>query len=124
MRSIQDIQKDIDSIEEKLKEAFNLPTFQEFNDESNRLYAKMRPFVFEKHQQTQVEWNPIPKYGDLMTLEKFIACCEGGGFIDYDGSGMYSDGERESNIPIWPSLVRDKMIIRNPEFTHVVWYNK
>ena len=58
----------------------------------------------------------------LMSFEEFKACCESGGFIDSDGSGIYSSATQESNISISPSdFTYDKV---RSDFTHVCWYNK
>ncbi len=59
-----------------------------------------------------------------MRREDWIECVEGGGFIDYDGSGTYSDGERMSNKTVHPSDVNADQLIKNEEFTHIVWFNR
>lgn len=65
---------------------------------------------------------PIPDYGDLMTLEKFKEAVACGGFIDYDGTGRLATKTRMSEIHISPSGVKDFVF---PEWaTHVVWFNK
>ena len=79
--------------------------------------------LHERQLLEPIEWNKIG-CGDLMTLESWIDCVKSGGFIDYDGSGNYSDGKRESNKGVSPSDVRAGHILKNKEFTHVVWYNK
>lgn len=65
------------------------------------------------------EWDET---GDMMTLNNFEAYCKGGGFIDYDGHGMYSDGEKESDIIIYPSDIKAGNYRK--DFTHVIWYNR
>ena len=65
---------------------------------------------------------PIPEYGDLMDLDNFITSCKEGYFIDYDGSGNYSDGKTMSDITVYPSdIMQNKIDYR---FTHVVWFNR
>ena len=72
-----------------------------------------------------IEWGDIPEYGDLMTMKDWLYSVECGGFIDYDGHGNYSDGERlAENKMIKPSHVKNNRILKNPEFTHVVWFNR
>lgn len=66
--------------------------------------------------------NPISEFGDHMSFKKFKNCCEGGGFIDYDGSGNYATKDKESNITIMPSDFKNGNV--RDDFTHVVWYNK
>lgn len=65
---------------------------------------------------------PIPKYGDLMTLQEFIECCECGGFIDYDGSGNYSTATEMSDKEVVPSDITNGII--DYSYSHVVWFNK
>ena len=57
-----------------------------------------------------------------MTMEEWIDCVEGGGFIDYDGFGQYSDGESQYDVWIYPSWVKQNRIDKT--FSHVVWYNR
>ena len=57
---------------------------------------------------------------DVMTVEKWISCCEGGGFIDYDGYGYPMKDGKKSTTPIRPSQ-RNQL----PEgTTHISWYNR
>jgi hypothetical protein len=62
---------------------------------------------------------PLPPWGDLMTLDEFIMACKNGSFVDYDGVGRYSNGKEASvDIYVYPSDVKDR------HWTHVVWFNK
>lgn len=63
---------------------------------------------------------PIPDYGDLMTLKDFVECVESGGFINYDGHGYYSDGQWMFEKVI-PSDIKGK---KPKNYSHVVWFNK
>ena len=65
---------------------------------------------------------PIPEYGDLMKLEDFERSCKQGCFIDYDGSGCYSDGKQMSDKDIIPSDVINGKVDRS--WSHVVWFNR
>jgi len=69
-----------------------------------------------------VVFEPIPDYGDLMTLNQFIVNYECGGFIDYDGFGNYATAAECTFLEVHPSDVRKNKI--DKRFTHVVWYNK
>ena len=60
--------------------------------------------------------------GDMFDIETFVAYCKGGGFIDYDGFGHYSDGVKVSDVEIYPSDVTKGNYRK--DFTHVIWYNK
>lgn len=68
------------------------------------------------------EMEPIPTYGDHMTMKDFVDCCKSGGFIDYDGSGVYATATEMSDIGIEPSEVMSGSYRK--DFTHVVWFNK
>jgi hypothetical protein len=65
---------------------------------------------------------PIPKYGDLMTLEKFTDCCKCGGFMDYDGCGNYCTAIEMSDKEAVPSDITNGII--DYSYSHVVWFNK
>jgi len=61
-------------------------------------------------------------YGDLMSLEEFIDCCQTGCFIDYDGHGYYATATHESDIEVVPSdIVKGNILTK---FSHVKWYNR
>ncbi len=69
------------------------------------------------------DWVPIPDYGDLMTMREWIKCVESGGFIDYDGFGLYAFKDIcFRNTQVMPSDVKKGKIDKS--FTHIVWYNK
>lgn len=68
------------------------------------------------------KWEPIPDYGDLMTVEEFYKACESHSFIDYDGNGNYAVRDKMSNVEIVPSRILKNGI--NKRFTHVVWFNR
>ena len=87
-----------------------------------------------------MKFEPIPKYGSLMTLKHFIECVKTGCFIDYDGYGKYATKRRMSDKIISPSDITGKRsefsfktgkfkIIKvkknvNRAFKYVVWFNK
>jgi hypothetical protein len=83
------------------------------NDESRALRRIL--------EASGVEFDEIPNYGDLMTLEDFKEACECGAFIDYDGYGNYAFEDKVSNIETRPSKFLKK---RDNRFTHIVWYNR
>ena len=68
------------------------------------------------------EMEPIPDYGDHMTMGKFVRYCKDGGFIDYDGSGNYATATEMSDISVSPSDIMSG--VYRKDFTHVVWFNK
>jgi hypothetical protein len=67
---------------------------------------------------------PHPKYGDLMTVEDWVACVESGGFIDYDGNGDLATATENFNVPIHPSDIT-RLKLKIPSWaTHVIWFNR
>ncbi len=73
-------------------------------------------------EEARLKMSTIPDYGDLITIEEFIATVEVGGFIDYDGFGKYATETQMSNKEIILSDVkRDKI---DKSFSHVVWFNR
>lgn len=63
----------------------------------------------------------FPDYGDVMTVKDFIANCEGGGFIDYDGFGTPANGDKmNGDFCISPST---RHLIPK-DATHIIWYNR
>ena len=59
---------------------------------------------------------------DMYTIGDFKEMCKVGAFTSYDGFGEYSDGEKKYDLHASPLAFVYDLI--NPEFTHVVWYNK
>lgn len=65
---------------------------------------------------------PIPDYGDRMTLRSFIRDCHDGMLTDYDGIGYYATRAKMSRLVAHPSnIVKGR--IRH-EWSHVVWFNR
>jgi len=124
MRSLELIEKELSELDVKMDKAFDLPTFEKYLTESGRIWKQKIPLLYEKYEQIPIKWNDIPTYGDKMTIQDFISCCESGGFIDSDGSGYYANETNESNIPALPSMITSGKITKRPELTHVIWYNK
>lgn len=69
-----------------------------------------------------IRLEPLSDYGDLMSVTRFIKMCEAGMFMNSDGSGYYSFKDEESDMPAYPSEVKQGDV--NKMFTHVMWYNK
>jgi hypothetical protein len=68
------------------------------------------------------EFQEIPDYGDVMTLEDFVECCKDGGFIDYDGSGNYATEDKMTDIKVYPNDIITNMYRK--DFPKVVWFNR
>ena len=59
---------------------------------------------------------------DVYTVKEFLALCEGGMFIDYDGFGHpVKDSLSDESICVCPSDAT-QTIPKNA--THVVWFNR
>ena len=71
-----------------------------------------------------VIFEPIPDYGEKMTLQAWINDVECGGFIDYDGFGQLATNTEMSNIEIYPSEFLKKEVVPPEWATHVIWFNR
>jgi len=62
---------------------------------------------------------PLPDYGDLMSVEDFVACVKGGMFVPDDGIGYFAtETEYDEKSCVW-----DKQ--NAPSWaTNVIWFNK
>lgn len=68
------------------------------------------------------QFEEIPNYGDVFSMEDFVTNCLSGGFIDYDGSGNYARDGKMSNISVSPSDITSGRYRK--DFDSVVWFNK
>ena len=110
--------------EEKMDNAplNNRQAYEAAHDKAYREYSKI---MREIKLIEPIVYEDTPSYGDLMTIDSFEQCCKDGGFIDYDGYGNYATAFKMSNKTIRPSqVVNGTKLFNNPEFTHVVWFNK
>ena len=73
---------------------------------------------------TASQLEPIPEYGDKMTLVEFQDAVDHGLFIDYDGFGCYATDTAMSQIEVRPSDVKGHTDPRATGFTYVVWFNR
>lgn len=86
-----------------------------FADEIQRIESELRLIQHPVYLD-------LPAYGELITLDEFIRNVESGKFINYDGSGKYSNGTQITNIIIHPSDIKNNIYRR--DFTHVLWLEK
>lgn len=126
MEEISKLEKEFEAAEAEYSKVFSLSidgvSIEEY-------MARLEPYR-EKCQEIDRKirmlknpiFEPIPDYGDVMSLETFIECCKSGGFIDYDGSGNYAKDGQMSDISIHPSDVDVNMIRK--DFDTVVWFNR
>lgn len=57
-----------------------------------------------------------------MTLSDFIENVEGGGFIDYDGFGVYLTDDHMTNHRIYPSDLKNNIV--KHEYKRIIWFNR
>jgi hypothetical protein len=128
MNRIEQIEKEIESLEKQLSEKD-----QEFMDTTNsyEAYSKKRAPYTEKIARLDRELRllltpefkrSVEKHDDVMSLESFVECVNSGGFIDYDGFGNYVKDGKISNIEIYPSDVKHNSLRK--DFDTIVWYNR
>lgn len=61
-------------------------------------------------------------FGHEMSIEDFIDNVKCGGFIDYDGYGIYLKDDKETGIEIYPSDIKYNCIRK--EFDRIIWFNR
>lgn len=133
MESIEELEKKLNAIERACdnvwEEFMDMSTKNIPYDVTNKWYSsqpviKERELIQDKIRQLKKAdgFEPIEKDDDVYTIEQFKGICKDGGFIDYDGFGVYAYEDKKSDINIYPSDVQ-KGNVRN-DFTHVVWYNR
>ena len=74
------------------------------------------------NQENEIKKEPIPGYGDHMTMKEFIEACRLYCFVDSDGIGNYAGIDFCTNKEISPSDVINNKYDNN--YTHVMWFNK
>lgn len=60
-------------------------------------------------------------FGHVYTIEEFAQMVEDGLFIEYDGSGCFHDGEKETNISVWDDTLTWEDV---KDYPYVIWYNR
>lgn len=127
---IQELKEELERLREKIRElweqSFELPPEDGWDwyikqVEHNKYRDLFREYKI-KLDRNEIEMEPIPDYGDHMTLEEFIDCCKCGGFSDYDGCGNYATDTEMSSLEISPGDIISG--VYRKDFTHVVWFNK
>ncbi len=103
-----------------------LKNFEEYNKQKDAACGdaliELRKLSIVERMNRPIELSELPTYGDVMSLKKFIGCCKGGGFINYDGYGHYVKDNQETNIEIYPSDIKKGNIRK--EFDTIIWYNR
>lgn len=106
--------------DECAKEGLSYKEFQKKSEsvkEQIYLICKYIRLKQDPSLQYDKEW-----FGDLMTLEEFIAMCQHNMFVDDDGYGYYATENAKSDILLYPSDITEG--IYRKDFSHVIWFNK
>lgn len=65
---------------------------------------------------------PVPEYGDLLTVSEYLSMVNNGFFIDYDGFGHpYLNGMMDGELIISPSGGSFSIPF---DATHIIWFNR
>ena len=126
MTRIEEIDAEIEKLAAILKEKdkswdFN-KSYEQYCKNREPEVSKIGKLDRERRMIQPYILSELPNYGAVMSLEEFVDCCKGGGFIDYDGSGNYVKDNQETDIEIYPSDVKYNSI-RN-DFDTIIWYNR
>ena len=105
--------------EKMLKVIPNLD-LDEFFDEYEDVYRNIIRRSRAEPLETIAYDDDISEYGELMTVDDWVACCESGGFIDYDGHGYPVRNGKCSNVLLKPSI---RHLIPK-DATHIEWFNR
>ena len=69
-----------------------------------------------------VVYEPLDDIGTLIPFEVFLEDVHAGGYMDYDGNGVYAIKDRMTNIVASPSAIYSGLYPTN--FPFIMWYNK
>jgi hypothetical protein len=126
MNRLEEIEQEIEvlhkKIEEKKEKWDNSKSWEEYSNYMSPEWTSLAILDREKRMIMPYKLSELPDYGDVMSLDEFIVCVNGGDFIDYDGFGYYVEHGKETNIMIVPSDVKHNSIRR--EFHTIIWYNR
>lgn len=116
---------------DKLKEKFDkkwfkkkdiLDKWEEYSKTVENFFVEYYELKREYDLKRKPKMSELAHYGDLFTIEEFSEYCITGGFIDYDGFGLYANKTQQSDISVKPSS-----FIKYPQrkdFTHIIWFNR
>jgi len=89
-------------------------------------YAKKtnKKIIFMENAKKAIKFEPIPSYGDHMSIQKYLKNIEDRTFIPYDGYGYYATEDKISDVLASFDEYSIKKVISNKEFDYVVWFNR
>lgn len=131
MNRIEEIDKEIEILEKILedkesnwdftKEPIDI-WYKQYLEYTKSESKKINELYREKRMIQPYTLSELCNYGDVMTLHDFIECVKEGGFIDYDGYGLYIKDNQQTNIEIYPSDIKYNSIRK--EFDKIIWFNR
>lgn len=74
-----------------------------------------------------MKMEPLPKFGeaDHMTIADFVMGVRTGLLTEDDGTGYYATMTEMSDVQVLAAITSLAILsLRDPRFTHVVWFNK
>lgn len=69
-----------------------------------------------------IRYEPIPNFGDKMTIDDFKNMSNYGVIVDSDGHGYYATEDKITNLSVKPSDYFSRSI--DKRFSHVIWFNR
>lgn len=125
-KRLKEIKKRQDKLDKILEEKDNNWDFSKSFDD----YIEMRSYWTkelsmlnrEERMIMPIKYEKLSTYGDVMSLEHFKGNVKCGGFINYDGFGLYVKDGKESNIEIYPSDIKNGSIREG--FDTIIWFNR
>lgn len=131
MNRIEEIDKEIEILEKILedkesnwdftKEPIDI-WYKQYLEYTKPESKKINELYREKRMIQPYTLSELSDFGDVMTLNDFIECVKEGGFIDYDGYGLYIKDNQQTNIEIYPSDIKYNSIRK--EFDKIIWFNR
>lgn len=125
-QKIKKLENDLKKAREEYNNAFqialNKGSVEEYISYIDPFRNKIESIDRELRYIKPIKYEPLPNYGDIMTLESFINAIECGAFIDYDGFGEYISANKLTGILVKPSDLKYNKIRK--EFNHIIWFNR
>ena len=131
---LKEIDEEIDRLDAILEEKDNVwfaehinsdtflkdyPEYVKYNEPER---SQIRLLSREQRMIQPIELSELSNFGTVMSLEEFIDNVKGGGFINYDGFGIYVKDGQETGIEIYPSDVKNLCIREG--FDTIIWFNR
>jgi len=96
--------------------------FEVYESISAPYFKELSILCAQRSLLLEPEYEPIPEYCVLMTLDEYVEACKGGLFIESDGGGYYSTDKLMTRISCNPKFAVAGVL--RTDFTHIAWFNK